>query len=71
MGDGPMSAISVWMKCEGCGYEDSILIHSPVELEALDITVERMAMRCGWKIRTPAGKPKVQICPTCAKEGRI
>lgn len=66
-----MSAISVWMKCNGCGCENSILLRSPVQLDTLEITVERLAMKQDWKIRTPAGKPKVQICPKCAKEGKI
>lgn len=66
-----MSAISVWMRCNGCGSEAPILLHSPVELSTIETTVERIAMREGWKVRTPAGRPKVQICPNCVKEGRI
>lgn len=66
-----MSAISVWMRCDGCGAEGSILLHSPIDLLSIDLTVDRLALREGWVIRRPAGKPPVQICPACHKEGRL
>ena len=66
-----MSAISVWMKCDGCGAEGSILLHSPIDLLSIDLTVDRLALREGWVIRRPAGKPPVQVCPVCHKEGKI
>ncbi len=66
-----MSAISVWLKCAGCGVEDSVLLRSPIEFDKVETSIERQAMGMGWKIRTPASKPPVQICPKCSKEGKI
>ena len=66
-----MSAISVWLKCTGCQTEDSVILYSPVELSMIDLNVDRLAMRKGWKVRRPASKPPVQICPKCSKEGKI
>lgn len=66
-----MSAISVWLKCAGCGIEDSVLLRSPITFDSIEIEVERQATKNGWKIRTPASKPPVQICPKCSKEGKI
>lgn len=66
-----MSAISIWLKCDGCKCDGSVLLHSPIDFESIEVTVDRLAMREGWVIRRPAGKPPVQICPACHKEGRL
>lgn len=66
-----MSAISIWLKCDGCKCDGSVLLHSPIDFESIEVTVDRLAMREGWVIRRPAGKPPVQICPACHKEGKV